>query len=82
MPFTVQYNNVGNCAVDPYNIGIVRYAYSYKGSGLGLETTKYTGLTYTYECTLSKNIVLKMVYLDRKADGTLAHNQEFQVRYK
>jgi hypothetical protein len=74
--FTVQYNQVDQNAVDSYNSGIGSMVYPYMGLGLG-SAESYSGLTYTYNKTLRKNLTFQAVYEDLKGKGYNGHDREF-----
>lgn len=74
--FTVQYNNVKNNAVDPFNSGIGAAAYPFMGYGLDLGNTGYKGFTYVYGQQMTKATSFHVIYMDLKVDGRSGSDKE------
>ncbi|HWR42971.1 S-layer homology domain-containing protein [Sporomusa sp.] len=73
--FIVQYNNVDQNAVDSVNGGIGGWGYAYVGLGL-TSGEGYSGFSYTYNKTLSKNLSFVLSYLDLKTKGRDGSDKE------
>lgn len=92
--FSIQYNNVGVNAVDPFNSGIGANAYPYWGVGLAgryngnplADTsgsdTKYKGFTYTYTHQMSKAASFSVCYMDLKNDVSPGSDKELAAGFR
>ena len=72
--FTVQYNRVGDFAVDPFASGLGAAAYPLGGIGLytpalAFANSRYSGFTYSYNHEISKMLSFHAVYMSLKKES-------------